>query len=103
MDVGPTPARRATAWLSRRWWALALGLVFLYAFPHYPRIQSANELPRVYLVVAMVDDGTFAIDHGVKRWGPTADVSPSNGHQYSRTRRRARRCWRCRRTWCCAA
>jgi hypothetical protein len=31
----------------------------------------------------MVDDGTFAIDRGVARWGATADVSPHAGHQYS--------------------
>lgn len=79
----PTPARRATAWLMRRWWALAIGVVFVYAFPHYPQIRSANELPRVYLVMAMADHGTFAIDHGVRRWGATADVSPSGGHHYS--------------------
>ncbi len=55
----------------------------LYGFPHYPSIRSANELPRVYLVLAMVDDGTFAIDRGVARWGATADMSPHDGHQYS--------------------
>lgn len=58
-------------------------LAFLYVFPYYPGIRSANELPRVYLVQAMVEHGTFAIDHGVARWGTTADVSPHAGHQYS--------------------
>lgn len=70
-------------WLLRRWWAIAIVVAYLYAFPHYPRIQSANELPRVYLVMAMADHGTFQIDHGVKRWGSTADVSPYQGHFYS--------------------
>lgn len=70
-------------WLVRRWWAIAVALVMVYAFPHYPSIHSANELPRMYLVMAMADDQTFAIDKGVARWGATADVSPSGGHQYS--------------------
>lgn len=83
MDDGRSPARRASAWLARRWWAIAIGVIFVYAFPHYPSIRSANELPRVYLVMAMADDGTFAIDRGVDRWGTTVDVSPSGGHQYS--------------------
>jgi hypothetical protein len=71
------------SWLARRWWAIAIALVMVYAFPHYPSIRSANELPRLYLVMAMADDQTFAIDKGVARWGATADVSPSGGHQYS--------------------
>ena len=57
--------------------------VYLYVFPYYPSIRSANELPRVYLVMAMVDHGTFAIDDGVRRWGETVDVSPHAGHLYS--------------------
>ena len=75
--------RRAAAWLGRRWWAAAIVACYLYVFPYYPTIRSANELPRVYLVMAMVDRGTFAIDDGVRRWGETVDVSPHGGHQYS--------------------
>jgi hypothetical protein len=60
-----------------------LGVVFLYCFPYFEGMQSANELPRVYLTMAMVDEGTFAIDTGVERWGVTADMSPSGGHTYS--------------------
>lgn len=88
-DAGPrarllaTRARRATAWLARHRWLLAIAVVLATIFPYYPGIRSANELPRVYLVQAMVDHQTFAIDHGVERWGTTADVSPHAGHQYS--------------------
>lgn len=78
-----TRARRLGAWLARHRWWLGLALAFLYVFPYFPAIQSANELPRIYLTQAMVDHGTFAIDHGVKQWGATADVSPHAGHQYS--------------------
>lgn len=62
---------------------VGVALLYLYGFPHFPEIRSANELPRAYLTQAMVDEGTFAIDSGVKRWGTTADVSPSRGHHYS--------------------
>tara|TARA_R110002096_G_scaffold77896_1_gene183145 strand:- start:59080 stop:60471 length:1392 start_codon:yes stop_codon:yes gene_type:complete len=33
--------------------------------------------------MAMVDEGSFAIDSGAKRWGQTVDMSPSKGHLYS--------------------
>lgn len=63
--------------------ATAIAFAYLYSFPYFEKIHSANELPRAYLTMAMVDEGTFAIDSGVARWGPTVDVSPSRGHQYS--------------------
>ncbi len=58
-------------------------VLYLYCFPYFQGIRSANELPRVYLTMAMVDEGSFAIDSGVERWGKTADVSPHDGHLYS--------------------
>ena len=70
-------------WLLRNGWLIAIAAAYLYVFPYFPRIHSANELPRVYLVQAMAEEGTFAIDRGVARWGTTADVSPWGGHQYS--------------------
>jgi hypothetical protein len=85
-------ARRARGWYSRcpvrslvRRYGLAaaIALLYLYAFPYFPDIRSANELPRVYLTRAMVEEGTFAIDTGVERWGTTVDVSPSGDHFYS--------------------
>jgi hypothetical protein len=64
-------------------WLAAIAVAYLYVFPYFPRIQSANELPRAYLVKAIADDHTFAIDKGVAKWGGTADVSPSGKHVYS--------------------
>ena len=85
MAAPPPQPRRARAWaaLARYRWALGIVVALLYVFPYFPGIRSANELPRVYLTQAMVDDGTFAIDRGVARWGTTADVSPHAGHHYS--------------------
>jgi len=69
--------------LARYGWLAAIAVAYLYVFPWFPQIHSANELPRVYLVQAIVDDHTLAIDRGVARWGATADISPSAGHQYA--------------------
>jgi hypothetical protein len=70
-------------WLKRNAWLVAIAVAYLYIFPHFPKTRNANELPRVYLVKAMVDDHTFAIDRGIKRWGKTADVATTGGHSYS--------------------
>jgi hypothetical protein len=70
-------------WLRRHGWLIAIAAAYLYVFPYFPKIHSANELPRVYLVKAIALERTFAIDRGVRRWGATADVSPWEGHHYS--------------------
>jgi len=61
---------------------VAIAALYLYVFPYYPRLQSANELPRVYLVKAIVDDHTFAIDRGVRELGPTSDLAKYGEHYY---------------------
>ena len=64
-------------WLRRRWAALLFVVAYVWSFPYFPAIRSANELPRAYLVMAMVEEGRFSIDTGVRQWGKTADVSPA--------------------------
>lgn len=76
-------SRAIRAWTSRNGWLVAIAAVYLYCFPYYPAIHSANELPRVYLTRAIVDEGALYVDTGAKRWGSTADISPSHGHEYS--------------------
>jgi hypothetical protein len=74
------PGRR---FFARHGWLIAIAAAYLWLFPYFPRIHSANELPRVYLTQALVEDHAFHIDRGVAAWGGTADVSPSGGHLYS--------------------
>ncbi|ACY16188.1 glycosyltransferase family 39 protein [Haliangium ochraceum] len=62
---------------------LAVAFLYLYGYPYFPAVHSANELPRVYLTWAMVEEGGFAIDTAVARWGTTVDVSPARGRVYS--------------------
>lgn len=61
---------------------VAIAALYLYVFPYYPRIHSANELPRVYLVKAIVDDHTFVIDRQVERFGATSDLARRDDHFY---------------------
>ncbi len=70
-------------WLRRRWYVLAFVVAYVWSFPWFPALHSANELPRAYLTVAIVDDGTFAIDRQLKEWGKSSDVATAHRHQYS--------------------
>jgi hypothetical protein len=79
----PRAVAQVRAGLTQHGWLAAIAVAYLYLFPYFPQIHSANELPRVYLVKAIVEDRTFAIDRGVAIWGTTVDVSPYGGHVYS--------------------
>jgi hypothetical protein len=69
--------------LFRRYgWLVAIAAAYLYVFPYFPRLHSANELPRVYQVKSIVVDHTFAIDREVAEWGPTMDLATHGGHTY---------------------
>ncbi len=46
-------------------------------------VTVPNERSRVYLAVAMVDHGTFAIDKPVARFGHIYDIARHDGHFYS--------------------
>ncbi len=73
-------------WIRRHGWLVAIACAYLYIFPYFPKLGSANELPRVFLVEAMVRDHTFAIDRSVARTDlvmDLSDVSTSGGHTYS--------------------
>jgi hypothetical protein len=85
-------------WLAQHRLLVGIAVALVYVFPYYPGIRSANELPRVYLTMAMVDDGTFAIRSrrgAVGARPPTCRRTPAIS---TPTRRPARRCWRCRPT-----
>jgi hypothetical protein len=61
---------------------VAIAALYLYVFPYFPRIHSANELPRAYLVKSIVDDHTFAIDQEVQQLGATSDLAAHDHHFY---------------------
>jgi hypothetical protein len=76
------------SWGRRFGLAALLAFLYLYPFPYFEEMGSANELPRVYLTTAMVDEGRFAIDTGVAEYRRQyrhlpVDSSPAGGHHYS--------------------
>ncbi len=61
----------------------AIGLAFVFASPVHLPINNPNEGVRVYMVKAIVDDHTFAINDVMKKWGYIDDKSVRDGKLYS--------------------
>jgi hypothetical protein len=70
--------------LRRIWPAAALLLVYLWAFPYFPTLRSANELPRVLLTQEIVRHHTFRLDARLPELGSRFDIATTpEGHSYS--------------------
>jgi hypothetical protein len=61
----------------------AIGLMTIWFFPFFPKLGSPNELTRLYLTRAIVDDGSFSIDGPVSRYGHITDLAKAGGRLYS--------------------
>lgn len=60
-----------------------LALCHIYFLQIYPSFVPPNELSRLLLVSAVVDDGTFQIDQAIRRYGDCEDKASFHGHSYS--------------------
>jgi hypothetical protein len=68
--------------LARRFFFLFV-VVYLYAFPYFEQLRSANELPRVLVTQEIVDRGVFYLDHRMRELGSTFDIARGpGGHMY---------------------
>lgn len=65
------------------WFPALITLIYVYNFPYFQAIHSANELPRIYLTMAMVDRGALNIDPELKRFQFTPDTSSYKGKLYA--------------------
>ena len=80
-----TAVQSAVRELRARPLPLALGLVFvaqIYFFQWHPGYPNPNEVVRLYLTRAIVDEGTFQIDGMIKKFGDVEDKSAFKGHFY---------------------
>jgi hypothetical protein len=58
-------------------------VMYLYAFPYFDQLRSANEVPRVLMTQEIVDRGVFYLDHRTREFGSTLDTSwGPDGHLY---------------------
>ena len=66
-----------------RFTVAVLFVVLAAWFPYFEEIHSANELSRLYLAQAIVEDGTVSIDGPLKRLGNIGDKAIRDGRHYS--------------------
>jgi hypothetical protein len=66
--------RPEMASLPRRFFLL-FAVVYLYAFPYFDKLRSANEMPRILMTQEMVDRGVFYLDRRLSEFGSTGDLS----------------------------
>jgi hypothetical protein len=70
-----TPSRdRSARSVGRLFWAL-FAIVYLLVYPYQQALNNPNENSRVYLTMALVDEGTFRLDHSVRLYGWTNDLA----------------------------
>lgn len=58
-------------------------MVLAWFFPYFESIHSANELSRLYLAMALVEDGSVSIDRQRDRLGDIHDTALRDGKRYS--------------------
>jgi len=79
---------------------LLFAVVYLYAFPYFDQLRSANEMPRILMTQEIVDHRVFHLDRRLAEMGSQGDLSRGpNGHIYP-NKAPGPRCWPCRRTSC---
>ncbi|HEX7506854.1 MAG TPA: hypothetical protein VF550_08780, partial [Polyangia bacterium] len=80
---GSTPSTAPSLPALRWWHFLLIAVVYLYAFPFFDKMRSANEVPRILMTRAMVDHGVLYIDQVAGDLGEFADTSNApDGHTY---------------------
>lgn len=65
------------------WPYLLVVWLYVATSPYHRGLNNPNEMVRVYMSVAAVDDGGFVIDPVIRRWGMVDDKAKRNGHLYS--------------------
>jgi len=60
-----------------------VGFLYVATWPFHNGLNNPNEMVRVYMTKAMVDDGTTAIDSVVRTWGGVDDKATRDGKLYS--------------------
>jgi hypothetical protein len=62
---------------------IAIAAIYLYAFPYFPTLRHANELPRIVTSEQLAEHGTFRLDERMGDLGSLADVSTApDGRRY---------------------
>lgn len=82
MQHSTAPTILVKLW-TKFWFPAAIVFFYIYNFPYFAAINSANELPRIYLTMAIVDRGSFDIGPEMNRFSGTPDTASYNGKLFS--------------------
>ena len=92
MDPAPEPLNdepKSLAVRSQRHpWSVAFVFAILlvshcYFLNEYPRFHHPNTYSRLYLTLAIAEQGTFRVDEQVQRYGRVQDLAKYEGHYFS--------------------
>ncbi len=72
---------RTRAWAL--WPYLLVGFLYLATSPYHRGLNNPNEMVRLYMSAAWVDDGSFDIGPVIRRWGMVDDKAQRDGVLYS--------------------
>ena len=76
------PAKGAAA--LRPWHFLFFAVAYLYAFPYFDQLRSAQEMPRLLLAEQVVDRHVLYLDNRLGHLGSGNDLSRGpDGHSYA--------------------
>ncbi|MBK8013690.1 MAG: hypothetical protein IPK13_20355 [Deltaproteobacteria bacterium] len=68
----------------RSYWPFVLvAFLYLATSPYHRGLNNPNEMVRVYMTKAVVDDKTFAIDRVIRQWGGVDDKAVRGGAIYA--------------------
>lgn len=70
-------------WLARRWPYALVFFLYVATSPFHQGLNNPNEMVRVYMTRALVEDGSMVIDRAVRDWGPVDDKAVRDGRLYS--------------------
>lgn len=63
---------------------LLFAIIYLYAFPYFDQLRSAQEMPRLLLAQEIVERGSFQLDRRLPEMGSRNDLSIGpDGHYYA--------------------
>jgi hypothetical protein len=79
VSEGRTVARRAV----QLWPYLLVAFLYLATSPYHRGLNNPNEMVRLYMTKAWVEDHTFDIGPVVRAWGPVDDKAERDGVLYS--------------------
>lgn len=82
-DAGQPRAARRGARLGRFAPYALIALLYLATSPYHQGLNNPNEMVRVYMTKALVDEGSPVIDRVVRAWGGVDDKAIRDGKLYS--------------------